>query len=693
VTPSAICAAPRRRVRSRTRCSRQPLPVRRAFEVNLPNETSSFVGRGTQIADVANALRTARLVTVTGVAGVGKTRVALQVARAVTSEYGYIAWAPLATVADTRDVGKAVRDAVGRRERTSLEARVSVQAESSLLLILDNCEHVISGCADLVEGLLQNFASVRVLATSREPLGVPGEVVLPIAPLPLPGADDPLDDLIQNDAVELFVQRARARDPQFQLTQASGELVARICCSLDGIPLAIEFAAARISTSTVADIASGLDDPIELLTNGFRTNPRHQTLRASLDWSHALLHHSEQRLLRRLSIFDGGFTSNAVACVCATEGMPAAEIPALLEGLVAKSLVQAWQQDGTVRFGLFHAVRSYGLALLIEAGEENSVRERHLQWCLSHVERIGSGEALKTDLMGHLEREEENLRAALHWTIQQSRCIESTRLTLVLGRLWQLSGRWPEGVRSLMGATASDASSALSNPWRVPDPTIQSPVDALAESSPESLSAGEGHEMTRVSGQLPSHVDEAAGETASLLPVQEALMPVKAPDTCPGTDEAWSAGDDASVWITAACAENHAIGGHRADATVRLIEPMSASFAAWPVGPATQRQVPAPNGQHLRQEGNEAVNVEATPVAAVQTDKRPRSCALSERELEVVKLVAEGRSNREIAEELIISRKTAEAHVSHILTKLGLWRRVQIARWSMQQDLGSAAAG
>jgi predicted ATPase len=248
---------------------------------------------------------------------------------------------------------------------------------------------VVASCAEVVHALLERFAGVRVLATSREALGVPGEAVLPIAPLPLPEADEPPDDVVQNDAVRLFVERARARVPSFELTSESSDIVAGICRSVDGIPLAIELAAARITTMTVADIAGRLDNPMELLTTGGRANaPRHQTLRASLNWSYTLLQDSEQRVLRSVSIFPGGFTADAATRVCATEGVPAARVPALLDRLVAQSVVQAWQQDGTIRFGLFHAVRSYGLSLLSQAGEEHAVRDRHLEWCLRLADRV-----------------------------------------------------------------------------------------------------------------------------------------------------------------------------------------------------------------------------------------------------------------------------------------------------------------
>jgi hypothetical protein len=225
-----------------------------------------LVGRRDECDRIVNTLRGTRLVTLTGVGGVGKTRLALRVAKECMAARGSNTWVSLTSVPDDVRVADTITRAIGATDWSKIDVSGLELDEGRLLLVLDGCEHVITGCAEFVDRLLQSCAGVRVLATSREPLGVPGESVIPVAPLPMPGLDAPLDRLIENEAIELFVQRARARVPNFQLTAETAESVVRICRSVDGIPLAIELAAARITTMTVADIARGLEDPIGLLT-------------------------------------------------------------------------------------------------------------------------------------------------------------------------------------------------------------------------------------------------------------------------------------------------------------------------------------------------------------------------------------------------------------------------------------------
>jgi predicted ATPase/DNA-binding CsgD family transcriptional regulator len=684
---------------------------------------SSFLGRGAQMADIAKTLRSARLVTLTGVAGVGKSRVALRVVNAVSSEYGYIAWAQLDTVAGARDVPAAVLGALGTHARSGTEVTGSIEPGSGLLLVLDNCEHVLGNCAELVQALLERFAGVRVLATSREPLGLRGEVVVSVGPLPLPRGDEPMDDIVHNDAVRLFVERARARVSSFDLTPESTEIVAGICRSLDGIPLAIELAAARMATMTVADVASRLNDPLALLTSNGRTDAaRHQTFRASLDWSYTLLGDSERRLLRSLSVFAGGFTSDAAVSVCATEDVPAARIPILLERLVAQSLVQAWERDGTMRFGLFSAVRSYTLLLLSQAGEENAARHRHMEWSLSLADRTAS-EPLEGEQMSRLHSEEPNLRAALHWAMKTSRADEGMRLAILLGRVWWLTGCLPDVVGSYMGAAVSDMhgkhqrevwprSGASCNS------SSQPPSAALGQFEPENLSATV---CTDTSCQRPLPENGIASKTDSVASVPIVTIPTLL-TTRLGIDVACCPASDSHEQLTATVAQRQRAGADRRQNTRELTELMPArSAASHPlrsVGPTVIS--PADEGD-LGLAGDEVVKsqlvdgldpdacadkrqvvsrttrekparlLDANPFAALEPGKSPPLNTLSQRELDVARLVAGGRSNREIAEELVISRKTAEAHVSHILTKLGMWRRVQIATWSMQHGLGVEA--
>ena len=451
--------------------------------ISLPYELSSFVGRGSQLHDIASRLQSDRLVTLTGGGGIGKTRLALQVARGMSSDVRPCAWAALSATLDAAGViGALATAACGDPAADDVESLAASIGDHQLVLILDNCEQVIAACADVVLRLLQRCPGVSVLATSREPLGVPGEVVYPVPPLSIE-ADDP-----QNEAVQLFFERARARDPWLPSTPEAQALAVQICAALNGVPLAIELAAACTGSMTLAEIATRLDDALGLLSLGSRAAPsRHRSARASIEWSHELLDEPERRLLRRLALFETEFTLEVAEAACAFDGLAARDIVYLLDRLVTQSLVYASRGGTTTRFCLWLPVRKYALEQLTLADECSSVR---------------------------------------------------TRLSA----------------------------------WR----------DAHARSRPDA--------------------------------------------------------DRESV--------------------VSLLDS---------VGVADKEPRPTPARSRVR-----------------------RPCGLSEREHDVVLLIASGRSNREIADELVITKKTAEAHVSHILTKLGLCSRVQIATWSLQQGATEA---
>ncbi|MBV9582284.1 MAG: hypothetical protein JO057_27180, partial [Chloroflexi bacterium] len=321
---------------------------------------SSFVGRAAQLEDLACRLGSGRLVTLTGGGGIGKTRLALQVARTLGSDYGTCVWTALSSALEAQDVLTAVADALANGDplgSTSIDALVTTIGGQKLVLILDNCEQVIAACAELVFSLLQECPNVRVLTTSREPLGVPGEVVYPVPPLAVTGPDTP-DRQPLTEAIQLFFERAQARDPRVPLTPETQALAVRICTALSGVPLAIELAAACTGSMTLADVANRVDDALGLLRLGSRAAPaRQHSVRASIDWSHRLLQPNEQLLLRRLAIFDVDFTRDAAESVCAGDGLQAAEIPYLLERLASQSLIRADTQSATTRFSLWGPVR------------------------------------------------------------------------------------------------------------------------------------------------------------------------------------------------------------------------------------------------------------------------------------------------------------------------------------------------
>jgi non-specific serine/threonine protein kinase len=459
----------------------------------LPHELSSFVGRGAQLDEIATRLRSDRLVTLVGGGGIGKTRLALQVARGLKSEAA-CAWTALSATMDETSLLQAVASAVhgpmssGALPSTlqqpgpaSVDALVASLGDQQLVLVLDNCEQVISASADLVLRLLQACPGVRVLATSREPLGVPGEVVYPVPPLAVTAhAHDDADAALPTEAVQLFFERARARDPRLHLTSEAQALAVRICSACSGVPLAIELAAACTCSMTLAEIAARLDDMLGLLRLGSRAAPpRQRSVRASIDWSFRLLDTSEQLLLRRLALFDADFTLRAAEVVCAFDGLQPGEVAFVLDRLVAQSMVHATKDEATTSFCVWLPVRQFAHEQLERAAETSRVRARMAEW--------------------------------------------------------------------------SEDSGALTT-----------------------------------SGAAP------AGGASELV---------------------------------------------------------------------LERPLPAPTRSRGRRAG-----------------------VLSEREHDVVQLIAGGRSNREIADELVITKKTAEAHVSHILTKLGLCSRVQIATWSLQAE-------
>lgn len=436
--------------------------------IDLPVPLTSFVGRERDQASVRELLAGSRLATLVGPGGCGKTRLALQVAHdlAATGEDA-VYWVDLAPLADPTLVAQTVAASLGIAEQpdTPLTQTLCEGLRArSILLILDNCEHLIASCANLTEQVLQTCPHVRVLITSREALNVAGEMIWPVTGLALPDAFllPSLDGLLDYESVRLFVARAVAVQPTFAPAQGDLLPLAHICLRLDGIPLAIELAAARMRVLSLAEIDERLDDATRLLTSGSRkASPHQQTLRASLDWSYNLLTPDERTFLRCLSIFAASWDLSAAEHVAADVISPSADPLDLLARLIEKSLVLRLEGPGGTRYRLQEVVRQYVWSLVVDLHEEEMLRARHRSWCLSLVEQATSA-LVSPDPSGWLDRLEtahDDIRAALRWSLARNEGEIALDLAAPIWRFWLFRGYLSEGRRWLeeaLAATATD---------------------------------------------------------------------------------------------------------------------------------------------------------------------------------------------------------------------------------------------
>lgn len=435
-----------------------PLHSVDAFPNNLPVQLTSFVGRVHELGEVKRSLDTTHLLTLTGPGGTGKTRLSLQVAAEVLEAFGDGAWlVELAPLSDPGLLTQTVAAALGVREqpgRPISDVLTDYLHAKNLLLILDNCEHLIDACAQLADRLLRTCPHLRILTSSRESLGIAGETSYRVPSLPVPDwrQANAYQVILESDCVRLFVDRAVAAQNRFRLTEKNAGAIAQICARLDGIPLAIELAAARVKVFTPEQIAARLDDRFRLLTGGSRTAlPRQQTLRALIDWSYDMLPEAEQVLLRRLSVFSGGWTFEAAEGVCEGDD----EVLDSLSHLVDKSLVAADEQDQDVRYRLLETIRQYARDKLLESGESAPLRDRHLNFFLKFAEegelKLASAEGF--DWMRRLESEHDNLRSALEWGLDKQPDL-ALRMSGALMFFWNQKGFASEGRGWLEAALA-----------------------------------------------------------------------------------------------------------------------------------------------------------------------------------------------------------------------------------------------
>ena len=464
---SAALAA---RVQHRARQRPQPeATTALASSPRLPTPLTRLIGRESDLDQVQHLLDRSPLVTLVGPGGIGKTRLALELGLRSARRFGDgVRFADLSPVDNPALIASTVSLAVGVQEQARasvLTALSEALRERQMLLILDNCEHLIHGCARLVHDLLSACPGLVVLATSREPLAVGGEVVWSVSPLGLPDESNAAspEAVLQHSAAQLFVERAQAAAPGFGLDVDSAPVVADIVRRLDGIPLALELAASRVRAFGVAGLAERLDDRLHLLMGGRSAPPRQQTLRATLDWSFDLLGEAERRLFTRLAPFAGRWTLADAEAVCARDGFSRKDVAHRLANLVDQSLVVADQQSGRPRYRLLETMRQYAAERLNEAGVAEAAYAAHRDHYLALAERLPA-ERYTIAHIDWLANEADNLRAALRWSIDRDEFDFALRLAIAMQSVWYIRGWLSEGrawLRELVERAGSAIESSL----------------------------------------------------------------------------------------------------------------------------------------------------------------------------------------------------------------------------------------
>ncbi|TQC45187.1 NACHT domain-containing protein [Rhodococcus sp. WS4] len=764
--------------------------ARRSTTGNLPLELTSFVGRRHELAEAKNLLASSRLVTLTGIGGVGKTRLAMRVASAVQREYSDGArLVELGELHDESSLVDAVAAAVGVRDhsgRPLREALVEHLAAQELLLLLDNCEHMVDAAAELAETLLRVCPGVRILATSREPLVIGGETTLRVPPLAVPdsGRRTSLRGLPKYDAVTLFAERAAAAVPNFALTEENAAAVAGICHRLDGLPLPIELAAARLRAMSPEQILERLTDRYTLLTRGSRGAPtRQQTLRLSIDWSFELCAAEEQLVWGRVAVFAGSFELDAAERVCG-EGLDPDELLDTLTSLVEKSILIREEYGAGVRFRMLETLREYGFEKLEQTGEAVALRRRHRDWyeALALDAEAEWISARQLEWIARLKREQPNLREALEFSVGDDPAA-GLRTAAALHMFWSSQGLYSEGRRwldqllsrqsgaptlewakglycaSVMANVQGDlrAGSAHVADGRTLAARTSDPMMRAFVSFADGMLALYNGDLARACPHLETALDEFTRREDSTLEVT-ALYPLGTAYGLNGDTEqaiecherllaiterhgekmyrshslwalaiaGWQQGDtDRSVQlieqslkltrhvrgprIAAACLEALAwISFERRDALRAAVLIGAADGLARSIGSSAvihsnligyQEECATKTRQELggkvfgaahrkgEQLGFDGAIAYALHEQQADTTTRDTdaSTQLTKRERQVADLIAEGLTNQAIAERLVISPRTAQGHVEHILAKLGFTSRTQVAAWVVER--------
>ena len=763
----------------------------------LPRELTSFVGRRRELREVREALSSTSLLTLIGPAGVGKTRLALRVADGLKRAFPDGVW--VTELADLRDpalLAETVATALGLRDASTrwlVSTLADFLAPKRLFLIVDNCEHLADACAVLAESLLRACPELKILCTSREPLGVEGETVMQVSPLPLPEEDQvpPADALLQYDAVRLFVERARSAWPPFELTASNAAEVGALCRRLDGLPLALELAAVRLRAFTVGQILEQVDERFQLLSTRSRTGSvRHQSLRAAIDWSFELLSEEEQIAWRRLSIFAGSFD---LECAVAIGGdrEPGRTVRDVVASLVDKSIVRREIHGSTPRYRMLETIRDYGRERLREAGEESSIAERYRHWYADFTARVFeySWGPSQVDWWDRAHLELANLREVFRSYLAESEEADVGLETAAnLAYYWFSRGslsesrRWLDALLAVARRPTKGRAMALAvDGWLAQlQGDLRKGLDLFVEG--ERVAADVGDQASRCLASLAlgsgllfeGDLDGAERMNEKCLELQRDLpdrrwaanalgslggvsasrgdhprafdLYQRSIDLCrEGGDrfiqswmlqgqamEAWAMADltgAVGIWgeaLRLSRGVDNKVGVAQAVEGIAWVEssagrPQRAARLLGGVQSLLQA-IPATLQPHfvayhdrcvadarsalgdrefdrLYREGTRMSAEELASMALEEKEPqarrapgKPSAAELTPRETEIAALVAQGLSNREIASKLVISKRTAETHVEHILTKLGFTSRSQIAAWMAEDEARSGSS-
>jgi predicted ATPase/DNA-binding CsgD family transcriptional regulator len=754
----------------------------------LRGELTEFVGRRGELTLIRKALGEARLVTLTGPGGIGKTRLALQVASGAGRAFSNGVW--LAELSGLRDPGLVVGEvarSLGLSDRSTRWAVASLAdylAGRQVLLVLDGCEYLADACAVMADALLRGCPGLRILATSRHVLGVAGEVTIAVPPMTVPCEADlgGPEELLRFEAVRLFAGRAAAVLPGFAVDAGNGAAVAEVCRAVDGIPLAVELAAVRLRSLSPEQILSRLGSRFRLLSGGGPADqPHHRTLQAALEWSYDLLGDAEQAMWRQVSVFAGSFDLDAAEAVCAVGRVAPGQVADLVDALVAKSILLREEERGTVRYRLLDTIGEFGLGKLRGRGNERRLRLRHRAWyagLAGRQEAFGPG---RVDWIAVLDADHDNLRAALEFSISEpGEAAVGAEMACDLWRYWETHGHLTEGRRilaALLDQLDQDAPVRPRALWvagylaglqadivkarilleaAISAATVNNDVRAIAHASTYLVSIlyylgepAQGQTVGETALQLHREADDLIGAAQALMAMGymhlfsgEARAASDRFDECASvccssgnvwyhTYAQWGLAtakwlladhDGAAMLASAAlssmrdlddpigvalCLDTLAWVAAGQRQPLRALTLLGAVDSAW-----SAIQIGLPNTLHAEHvaaleaartgisesdyraatakgaamSGAEAIayalgeSLSATlPPAIRHGENRPQ---LTRREQDVATLVAQGMSNSQIAATLVISTRTVETHVQHIMDKLGVSTRAQIAAWS-----------